>query len=77
MPLVEELDVSSELIGWAFHSDCHENLFNSLLSAEPSWEEMRSIGVGFWYSNVTQLRLKVLKKPNLHTHEICTFFPIS
>ncbi|KZV57684.1 hypothetical protein F511_03144 [Dorcoceras hygrometricum] len=59
LPLVEELDVSSELIGWAFHSDCHENLFNSLLSAEPSWEEMRSIGVGFWYSNVTQLRLKM------------------
>ncbi|XP_073158819.1 uncharacterized protein [Henckelia pumila] len=59
LPLVEELDFSSELIGWAFHSDCHENLFNSLLSAEPSWEEMRSIGVGFWYSNVTQFRLKM------------------
>ncbi|XP_073278071.1 uncharacterized protein [Primulina huaijiensis] len=59
LPLVEELDISSELIGWAFHSDCHENLFNSLLSAEPSWEEMRSIGVGFWYSNVAQLRLKM------------------
>ncbi|KAL2536324.1 transducin family protein/WD-40 repeat family protein [Forsythia ovata] len=59
LPLVKELVVSSELIGWAFHSDCEENLFSSLLSTEPSWEEMRSMGFGFWYTNVTQLRLKM------------------
>lgn len=56
---MEELVVSSGLIGWAFHSDCHDNLFNSLPSTEPSWEEMRSMGVGFWYTNVSQLRVKV------------------
>lgn len=50
---------SPGLIGWAFHSDCHDNLFNSLLPTEPSWEEMRSMGVGFWYTNVSQLRVKV------------------
>ncbi|KAH6791585.1 hypothetical protein C2S52_002062 [Perilla frutescens var. hirtella] len=59
LPLVEEFVVSSGLIGWAFHSDCHDNLFNSLLSTEPSWEEMRSMGVGFWYANVSQLRVKM------------------
>ncbi|KAL8499639.1 hypothetical protein ACS0TY_019572 [Phlomoides rotata] len=59
LPLVEELVVSSGLIGWAFHSDCHDNLFNSLLPTEPSWDEMRSMGVGFWYANVSQLRAKM------------------
>ncbi|GFP88205.1 dmx-like protein 1 [Phtheirospermum japonicum] len=58
-PLVEELVASSGLIGWAYHSDCRDNLFNSLLSAEPSWEEMRSMGVGFWYTNAAQLRVKM------------------
>lgn len=56
---MEEFVASSGLIGWAFHSDCHDNLFDSLLSTESSWEEMRSLGVGFWYSNVGQLRVKV------------------
>ncbi|XP_051144791.1 uncharacterized protein LOC127260850 isoform X2 [Andrographis paniculata] len=59
LPQVEEIVVSSELIGWAFHSDCHDNLFDSLLPTEPTWDEMRSIGVGFWYSNVSQLRAKM------------------
>ncbi|KAL6495596.1 hypothetical protein OROGR_030159 [Orobanche gracilis] len=58
-PLVEELVASSGLIGWAYHSDCHDTLFNSLLPAEPSWEEMRSMGVGFWYTNVAQMRVKM------------------
>ncbi|XP_047938214.1 uncharacterized protein LOC125185681 isoform X1 [Salvia hispanica] len=61
LPLVEEFVVSPGLIGWAFHSDCHDNLFNSLLPTEPSWEEMRSMGVGFWYTNVSQLRVKMEK----------------
>lgn len=56
-----ELVASSELIGWAFHSDCQENLFNSLLSDEPSWPEMRDMGVGFWYSKPMELRSKMEK----------------
>lgn len=59
LPLVEEFVVSPGLTVWAFHSDCHDSLFNSLLSIEPSWEEMRSMGVGFWFTNVSQLRVKV------------------
>ncbi|KAK2971720.1 hypothetical protein RJ640_004014 [Escallonia rubra] len=61
LPSVEDLVIDSELTAWAFHSDCQENLFNSLLSNEPSWQEMRNIGVGFWYTNATQLRLKMEK----------------
>lgn len=73
---MEEFVVSPGLTVWAFHSDCHDNLFNSLLSMEPSWEEMRSIGVGFWYTNVSQLRVKVWCEPMLKSrlnHIICFF----
>lgn len=66
----EELVVDSALASWAFLSDCKENLYDSILSAEPSWLEMRNIGVGFWFTNTTQLRTKVNKHfhpyPRLH-----------
>lgn len=61
LPLAGESVVSSEQIGWAFHSDCEENLFDSLLSNEPSWQEMRDVGIGYWYTNTAQLRLKMEK----------------
>lgn len=59
MPTEGELVVDTSVIGWAFHSDCQENLFDSLLPNGSSWHEMRNIGVGYWYTNSTQLRLKV------------------
>ncbi|XP_052192792.1 uncharacterized protein LOC127801585 isoform X2 [Diospyros lotus] len=58
---VGELVFDSRLFSWAFHSDCQENLFGSLLPNEPSWQEMRNIGVGYWYTNAAQLRLKMEK----------------
>ncbi|TMW99714.1 hypothetical protein EJD97_002109 [Solanum chilense] len=61
LPSEGELVVNSGLIGWAFHSDCQENLFDSLLSKQPSWQEMRDMGVGLWYTSVAQLRLKMEK----------------
>ncbi|KAK1376621.1 DmX-like protein 2 [Heracleum sosnowskyi] len=61
MPSEGELVVNTSMIGWAFHSDCQENLFDSLLPNESSWHEMRNIGVGYWYTNSTQLRLKMEK----------------
>ncbi|GAB2231200.1 hypothetical protein Droror1_Dr00027489 [Drosera rotundifolia] len=65
MSSIEELDISSSLIAWAFHSDCQETLFSSILSAEPSWLEMRKIGIGFWYSDAAQLRGKMEKLARL------------
>ena len=59
MPSTEELVVDSHMIGWAFHSDCQANLFSSVLLTEPTWEEMRKMGVGLWFSNPTDLRAKV------------------
>lgn len=59
-PSTEDLKIDSRLICWAFHSDCQENLFGSLLPNEPSWSDMRAIGFGFWFTDATQLRTKVI-----------------
>lgn len=58
-PSVAELVVDSRLMVWAFHSDCQASLFTSILPTEPKWEDMRKLGVGFWLTNVTDLRSKV------------------
>ncbi|XP_074279658.1 uncharacterized protein LOC141604964 isoform X2 [Silene latifolia] len=60
-PSVEELVVDSQLIGWAFQSDCHMNLFDTIIPTEPTWAEMRKIGIGFWFANLTDLRTKMEK----------------
>lgn len=56
---IEELDIDSSMIGWAFHSESQENLSGSLLPTESSWQQMRALGFGFWYSDVAQLRPRV------------------
>ncbi|XP_038683880.1 uncharacterized protein LOC119984139 isoform X2 [Tripterygium wilfordii] len=61
----EELVVDSALIGWAFHSDCQETLFDAFLPSEPSWQQMRALGVGYWFTNVTQLRTRMEKLARL------------
>ncbi|PON42363.1 WD repeat containing protein [Parasponia andersonii] len=62
---MEELDIDSALIVWAYHSDCEENLFASVLPNEPSWPEMCHLGVGFWFTNAAQLRAKMEKLARL------------
>lgn len=57
----EEFIVNSRLFAWAFQSDCQDSLLNSLLSAEPSWLEMRNLGVGFWFTGASQLRTRMEK----------------
>ncbi|KAI3818496.1 hypothetical protein L1987_12305 [Smallanthus sonchifolius] len=56
---VGELTIDSALIAWAFHSDCQESLFESFLNNDSSWHEMRNVGIGFWYTNKSQLRVKM------------------
>ncbi|XP_029129055.1 uncharacterized protein LOC109807783 isoform X2 [Cajanus cajan] len=57
----EELLVNSRLFVWAYHSDCLDNLFGSVIPNEPSWQEMRALGMGFWYANIPQLRARMEK----------------
>ncbi|KAJ1378686.1 WD40/YVTN repeat-like-containing domain superfamily [Sesbania bispinosa] len=58
---LEELLVNSRLFVWAHHSDSLENLFGSVIPNEPSWQEMRALGMGFWYANIPQLRARMEK----------------
>ncbi|KAK7381980.1 hypothetical protein VNO80_00582 [Phaseolus coccineus] len=57
----EELPVNSRLFVWAYHSDSLDNLFGSVIPNEPSWQEMRALGLGFWYANIPQLRARMEK----------------
>lgn len=50
--------VSSHFI-WAFHSEAEEELLSllpSMQKGEPSWAELRAMGVGWWVRNNTTLR---------------------
>ncbi|KAM7276220.1 hypothetical protein ACFE04_018086 [Oxalis oulophora] len=58
---VEELKVDSRLIAWAFHCDCQDTLINSVLPSEPSWLEMQTLGIGYWFADATQLRTRMEK----------------
>lgn len=57
--------VDSASIAWAFQSDCQDDLLNSVLPAEPTWPEMRKLGIGLWYTNVSQLRTRMEKLARL------------
>ncbi|XP_072289928.1 dmX-like protein 1 [Eucyclogobius newberryi] len=44
---------------WAFHSDAEEELLNmlpALQKNEPTWPELRSMGVGWWLRSTNKLR---------------------
>ncbi|KNA22362.1 hypothetical protein SOVF_034760 [Spinacia oleracea] len=61
IPSIEELVVDSRLMVCAFHSDCQAILFSTILPTEPSWGDMRKLGVGFWFTNLSDLRSKMEK----------------
>nr|CAB3473281.1 unnamed protein product [Digitaria exilis] len=57
--------VDSASIAWAFQSDCQDDLLNSVLPLEPTWPEMQKLGIGLWYTNVSQLRTRMEKLARL------------
>ncbi|KAG8051653.1 hypothetical protein GUJ93_ZPchr0001g33135 [Zizania palustris] len=57
--------VDSATIAWALQSDCQDDLLNSVLPAEPTWSAMRNLGIGLWYTNVSQLRTRMEKLARL------------
>ncbi|CAL4963239.1 unnamed protein product [Urochloa decumbens] len=61
----EGFHVDSASIAWAFQSDCHDDLLNSVLPSEPTWPEMQKLGIGLWYTNVSQLRTRMEKLARL------------
>uniref|UniRef100_A0A0D9V1Y4 RAVE complex protein Rav1 C-terminal domain-containing protein n=1 Tax=Leersia perrieri TaxID=77586 RepID=A0A0D9V1Y4_9ORYZ len=61
----EGFHVDSASIAWALQSDCQDDLLNSVLPAEPTWSEMRNLGIGLWYTNESQLRTRMEKLARL------------
>ena len=66
--------VDSASIAWAFQSDCQDDLLNSVLPAEPTWPEMQKLGIGLWYTNVSQLRTRVCESKRSNASELCNFY---
>ena len=57
----EGCHLDSASIAWAFQSDCQDDLLDYVLPAESTWLEMQNLGMGLWYTNVSQLRTRVWK----------------
>ena len=56
--------LSSAHITWALHSETETELLNSISGLQkgtPSWEELRTLGVGWWLKNAGALRVCVEK----------------
>jgi len=66
--------VDSASIAWAFQSDCQDDLLNSVLPLEPTWSEMQKLGIGLWYTNVSQLRTWVCGYQQSDASELCIGF---
>jgi hypothetical protein len=56
---IGELMMESRTLAWAYHSDCQDMLLDLCLSDGSSWPEMRTLGVGFWFTNIVSLRSRV------------------
>jgi hypothetical protein len=48
-------------MAWVLHSDTKEALLDACLPDPPSWPAMKALGVGFWHTNVTDLRARIEK----------------
>ena len=56
---IEELTLDSKAMAWALQSDCKNSLLDICLGDELSWPAMRVLGIGFWLTDVGQLRARV------------------
>ncbi|XP_076252311.1 rabconnectin-3 alpha isoform X2 [Rhynchophorus ferrugineus] len=66
--------VGNNNLAWAFHSESQEELLNlipSYAKGEPTWNQLRELGVGWWVRNITLLRqcVQVLAKAAYQANE--------
>lgn len=59
--------VGTNNLAWAFHSESQEELLNlipSYAKAEPTWPQLRELGVAWWIRNMNLLKqcIQVLAK---------------
>ncbi|KAK9881027.1 hypothetical protein WA026_014369 [Henosepilachna vigintioctopunctata] len=72
LPLAQRAQFQKQGVGtnnlaWAFHSESQEELLNlipSFAKAEPTWPQLRELGIGWWIRNINLLRqcIQVLAK---------------
>ncbi|KAK6760766.1 hypothetical protein RB195_022003 [Necator americanus] len=61
---LKKVGLSSSDIIWAQHSETETELLNAvpgLQKSNPTWEELRSLGIAWWLKNTTSLRICVEK----------------
>ncbi|XP_024540074.1 uncharacterized protein LOC9633825 isoform X1 [Selaginella moellendorffii] len=57
-----EVLVDSKTIAWALQSECKDLLVDMLIPENSmSWSALRALGVGFWFTDVGQLRARIEK----------------
>ncbi|KAL3700862.1 hypothetical protein R1sor_018884 [Riccia sorocarpa] len=62
-----EVSVDSKAIAWAFHSEAKQTLVDLCLPTQGStWPFMRALGMGFWFTDITQLRTTMEKVARTH-----------
>uniref|UniRef100_A0AAR5P422 RAVE complex protein Rav1 C-terminal domain-containing protein n=2 Tax=Dendroctonus ponderosae TaxID=77166 RepID=A0AAR5P422_DENPD len=66
--------VGNNNLAWAFHSESQEELLNlipSYAKSEPTWTQLRELGVGWWIRNLNLLRqcVQVLAKAAYQSNE--------
>lgn len=66
------LGLSTSHFAWAFHSVAEEELLNMLPTMQkdnPTWSELRAMGVGWWVRNICILRNCIEKVSILYWYE--------
>eukprot|EP00794_Sanderia_malayensis_P010274 gene10274-11329_t len=61
--------LASANIAWAFHSDCQEELLAmvpGMLRGEPTWQELKAHGVGWWVKSSDTLKRLIEKLAKAH-----------
>ncbi len=69
-PFLLSTGLSTCHYAWAFHSEAEEELLNmlpALQKGEPTWPELRSMGVGWWLRSTNKLRRCIEKVRRLMT----------
>lgn len=64
--LLDNSGLSSSHFAWAFHSVAEEELIKTLPAmqkGDPTWSELRAMGVGWWVRNAHSLR-RCIEKVN-------------
>lgn len=58
---LEDLVLETKVMAWALQSDCKDTLLDICLCGELLWPAMRALGVGFWLTDIAQLRTRMEK----------------